>query len=106
MRVLLDECVPRRLGRELIGHDVRAVSEMGWGGTKNGALLKRAAEEFDVLLTIDQGFQFQQNVRSAAIAVVIVAVGSNDIDVLRAFVPGILEALRCAQAGELLHVRP
>ena len=32
MRVLLDECVPRPLRRELAGHDVQTVQELGWGG--------------------------------------------------------------------------
>lgn len=91
MRVLLDECVPRRLGRELVGHHVRTVADMKWSGTKNGELLKRAAGEFDVLLTTDQGFAFQQNIQSADLAVVVVAVGSNDISVLRTFAPKILE---------------
>jgi hypothetical protein len=39
MRVLLDECVPRQLRRDLEGFDVKTVQEMGWAGVKNGALL-------------------------------------------------------------------
>ena len=39
MRILLDECVPRRLRAELTGHDVHTVPEMGWSGKKNGELL-------------------------------------------------------------------
>lgn len=39
MRVLLDECVPKRLGRELTGHTVRTVPQEGWSGKKNGELL-------------------------------------------------------------------
>ncbi|HUF42158.1 MAG TPA: DUF5615 family PIN-like protein, partial [Verrucomicrobiae bacterium] len=46
MRVLLDECVPRRLKSELPGHDVRTVPEVGWSGTKNGPLLRLAGQEF------------------------------------------------------------
>ena len=42
MRLLLDEFVPRRLKRELLGHDVKTVQDMGWAGIKNGALLKFA----------------------------------------------------------------
>ena len=38
MRVLLDECLPRKLKRELQGHHVSTVPEMGWAGVKNGAL--------------------------------------------------------------------
>lgn len=47
MRVLLDECVPRRLKRELVGHDVKTAPEMGWASKKNGALLALAAVEFE-----------------------------------------------------------
>jgi hypothetical protein len=104
--VLLDECVPRQLRRDLAGHQVRTVVEMGWTGTKNGELLRRAATEFDVLLTTDQGIEFQQNLRNASIAVIVVAVGSNDINALRPFVARILEALDAARAGELRRVVP
>jgi hypothetical protein len=69
-------------------------------------LLKCAAGEFDVLLTTDQGIEFEQNLRSAAIAVVVVAVGSNDINVLRTFVPQILESLNAVRPGELRRVVP
>jgi len=30
VRVLLDECLPRRLKRELVGHETRTAPEMGW----------------------------------------------------------------------------
>ena len=53
MRVLLDECVPRALRKELSGHEVKTVGETGWAGVKNGELLRLAAKEFDLLLTVD-----------------------------------------------------
>jgi len=40
MRMLIDECVPRKLKRHVHGHDVWTVKEMGWLGKKNGDLLK------------------------------------------------------------------
>jgi hypothetical protein len=42
MRLLLDECVPKRLKRHLSEHDVQTVPEAGWAGLKNGALLRVA----------------------------------------------------------------
>jgi len=50
MRILLDECVPARLGRELIGHEIRTVPELGWASKENGALLALAEGKFDVVL--------------------------------------------------------
>jgi len=61
MRLLLDECVPKRLRRALPGHEVRTVQEAGWAGVTNGALLRAADGQFDALLTVDQGVQHQQN---------------------------------------------
>lgn len=60
MRVLLDECAPRKLRHDLPGHDVRTVAKMGWAGTRNGSLLRKAAGAFDIFLTVDQGIEFQQ----------------------------------------------
>lgn len=37
MRLLLDECVDRRLARDIRGHDVSTVSELGWAGLTSRA---------------------------------------------------------------------
>ncbi|CAN5754435.1 hypothetical protein BH23GEM7_BH23GEM7_24340 [soil metagenome] len=71
MRVLLDDCVPQKRRRELPGHEVRTVVEAGWSGMKNGPLLRLAAEQFDVLLTVDTNVQYQQNLARFPIAVVV-----------------------------------
>lgn len=48
MRVLLNECVPRKLNIEISNHEVSTVTENGWSGLKNGELLALAEVEFDV----------------------------------------------------------
>ncbi len=64
MRILLDECVPRPLKREFTDLDLKTVSEMGWSGTKNGALLKLMSEsKFTVLLTSDRNIKHEQNLQ-------------------------------------------
>ena len=70
MRVLLDECLPRRLRREFAGHNVSTVAEKGWAGVKNGELLQLAAPHFDVFLTVDGSIKHQQNIRALKIFVV------------------------------------
>jgi hypothetical protein len=104
MRLLLDECVPKRLKSALTGHQVRTVREVGWAGLKNGALLRAASERFDVLVTVDQGIQYQQNLAGLQIAVVIIMAPSNDIDDLRPVVPAVLQALKSLQPGTTLRV--
>lgn len=99
MRVLLDECVPRRLGRELVGHEVRTTSEMGWAGKRNGELLRIAAPEFDALLTVDRNLLHQQNLSTFDIAVVVMLATSNTFSELRSMVPKVLEVLPVAPKG-------
>ena len=69
MKLLLDECVPRPLKRDLAKHDVSTVAEAGYGGLKNGTLLRAAAGKYDVLITVDRNIAFQQNISSFQIAV-------------------------------------
>jgi predicted nuclease of predicted toxin-antitoxin system len=104
MRILLDECVPRKLRGELPGHDVKTVAEMGWAGTKNGVLLQRAAAEFDVLLTVDQGLPYQQNLAGLPFAVVIIKAPSNDINDLRPKMPEVLQVLATIQLGQVVQI--
>ena len=59
MKVLLDECLPRKLENDLPGHDVSTVPEMQWRGLKNGELLKQASGRFDVFITVDRNLSFQ-----------------------------------------------
>ena len=104
MRVLLDECLPRRLKRELAGHDVRTVPEMGWAGKRNGALLRLAEREFDAFLTADRRLQYQQRLSSFDIAVVVLASRSNSLSDLRLLIPTVLEVLPEAKLGEAMVV--
>jgi predicted nuclease of predicted toxin-antitoxin system len=76
VRVLLDECLPRRLKRELVGHDVKTAPEMEWASKKNGELLALAALEFDVFLTSDRNLSHQLNVGKFDIAVLVLVAGS------------------------------
>ena len=93
MHWLLDECVPKRLKRELPSHEVRTVPEAGWSGLKNGDLLRAANNSFDALLTVDQGVQHQQNLTGLEIAVLIMVAPSNDVADLRPLLPAVEEAL-------------
>lgn len=96
--------MPRRLKRELAGHEVKTVQEMGWAGTKNGALLRLAMTHFDALLTVDQGVEYQQELSGLSICVIVLVASSNDVDDLRPLVPGVLQVLGAIQPGQLVRV--
>jgi hypothetical protein len=70
MRLLLDECIPRKLKEHLIGHECFTVPEAGFAGKKNGELLELAEQAgFNVLITLDRGIEYQQNLRSRKLAI-------------------------------------
>ncbi len=105
MRLLLDECVPRPLKRELTGHDVGTVGEQGWSGKRNSELLRlMLAAGFDGFLTVDQNLEFQQNVVASGIAVVVVVARTNRLKELRPLVPAILSSLQRVKPGQLVRV--
>ena len=106
MRVLLDECLPRRLKRELVGHHARTAPEMEWASKRNGELLALAVGPFDVFLTADRNLSFQQDVSSFGIAIVVLVAPSNRFEDLRPLVPRILEAVETAQRGIVTLVGP
>ncbi len=71
-RVLLDECVPRRLNLELPGIDVSDVIAEGWAGRHNGQLLRLMRQAgFHVFVTVDRNLVHQQSVASSEVAVLV-----------------------------------
>lgn len=104
MRILLDESLPRPLRLLLTGHDTSTVRDEGWTSLKNGDLLRRAAERFDVLLTPDQNLEFQQNLALLPIAVVVMISDSNRLESLEPLVPNVLEVLKTLTPKTLVRV--
>ena len=104
MRVLLDECLPKRLKRELGEHEAKTVPEMGWASIKNGSLLRLAEAEFDVFLTVDRNLEFQQNIPALKLGVIALVAFSNDIDALRPLMPRVRDLLSSIKNGEVAHV--
>ena len=93
MRILLDESVPERLGKLLVGHTCSTVQRQGWASVKNGKLLALAKDQFDVLLTADKGMEYQQNQDTLPVAILVVRARSNRLQDLALAVPAILTAL-------------
>jgi len=104
VRILLDECLDWRLSRSIAGHEVASISQIGWAGIKNGELLARAAARFDAFVTVDRNLSFQQNVREARIAVIVLHARTNRLADLLSLVPGLLAAIDSATPGAIAIV--
>lgn len=105
MRILLDECVPKPLKREFADFDPKTVREMGWSGTKNGALLKSMSESgFSILLTSDRNLKYEQNLQQTGIAVIVMIARTNRLADLIPLTSKVREALSTINPGELIEV--
>lgn len=104
MRVLLDECVPRKLKRELTDHEVLTVTEQGWSGVENGELLALAEAEFDVFLTVDQNLKYQQNLTSIKIGLILMIARNNGLKALSPLMPEVRRALETIKVGEFVRI--
>ena len=105
MRLLLDECLPRKLKFSFPEHDCSTVPEAGLSGIVNGRLLAEAERlGFDVLVTIDQGFQHQQSLSARKIAVVLLRAKSNRLVDLLPVSEECQVRLRELRSGEVLIV--
>jgi len=104
MKLLLDECMPRRLKKALAPHDDFTMEDAGFKGLKNGRLLREASGNFDVLITVDQKIPAQQNFSSLKIALVIVHAKSNRYADLISFVPQIMSSLTNISPGSVVRI--
>jgi hypothetical protein len=72
MRVLFDNGTPRGVATALTAHIVEEARARGWDTLRNGELLDAAeAAAFDVFVTTDRNLQYQQNLTSRKIAIVV-----------------------------------
>ena len=94
---------PRAAG-DIAGHEVKTVAEVGWAGVKNGELLRLAAAEFDLLITVDRNLEYQQNFEGVSLAVIVIDAATNDIVVLCSLMPAVLAAIAQVRPGVVMHV--
>jgi predicted nuclease of predicted toxin-antitoxin system len=106
MRILLDECVPRKLKFMLIaaGYICETAREAGFGGMTNGKLLVQAELLFNVLITIDRNMRHQQNLVGRNIGILVLCVPSNDITDIEPLVPNAVRALKSIKPGQVVEI--
>jgi predicted nuclease of predicted toxin-antitoxin system len=106
MRLLIDECVPRKVKFLFAdgGHECETVRGAGFSGKENGELLALAEEHSDVLVTIDKNIRHQQNITSRNIAILIIRPASNDLDDIRPHVPHALVVLQSLKPGQIVEI--
>ena len=104
MKVLLDECLPRRLVKALAGHEVKTVQEAGWSGKTNGDLLQLMQGQFEVFVTIDSHLLSQQKLANLQFALIVLRAKPNKFEDLELLVPEILQNLSSIKPGQIIKI--
>lgn len=103
-KVLIDECLPRRLIRDLHDFHATTVPQRGWAGKGDRELLNLAAIEFDVFVTLDSNLAFQQNLSAMSLGVVVLHVKSSRYESLQPLVPALVSAIENISEGSVLDI--
>ena len=103
MRVLLDECLPKDLARELPGHTIKTVPQAGWASIGNGKLLRLIADsaKFDVFVTVDKNLPHQNKTTGLPFSIVVLRAKSNRLEHVLPFAPEILRRLDEFKSGHV-----
>jgi hypothetical protein len=106
MRILIDECIDERFRNSFPSHDCQTTRYAGLAGLKNGDLLAAAeSAKFDVLLTVDQGIEYQQNLSGRNIGILILCPKSNRLKDLLPLVPICLKHLTSIRLGQISKIQ-
>ena len=104
MKVILDECLPRRLIRDLHSHTVTTVPRQGWAGKTDSELLRLIKDEFDVFVTMDSNMIYQQSLRTGSLCVVVLHAQNSCYETLLPLVGPILNAIINARPGTVIEL--
>lgn len=90
MKILLDECVTKRLKKFLEEFKVFTVRELGLSGIKNGKLMTYCTQNnFDILFTIDKNLMFQQKLDKYPVTIVVLNCLTSKVEELIDFLPSL-----------------
>ena len=105
MKILPDECVTKHLKPYLPDHEVSTVGKEGWSGVKNGQLIGVAATAgFEVLITIDKNFQYQQNIGKYNLIVVVLDTPSSKLEILIQYLSAFEQQLSSFAKGNAYRI--
>jgi len=106
MKLLLDEQIPRKLAQHFPDtFNIDHVQSLGWAETKNGALLKLAAEAgYDALISADKNMRYQQNESALPLCIVILHVFKLKLEDLIPLIPEALSQLESMTTPQFIEI--
>jgi predicted nuclease of predicted toxin-antitoxin system len=106
--VLIDECINPRLAvrlREVLPTDsIETVRNLGWAGQQDNVLVRQIQDRFDVFLTLDKGFEFEQNLKMLSFGVVLLETTNNQMPSYERMLEEMISAIQLVEPGQIVRV--
>lgn len=105
MKIIVDECLPKRVTNFFEDHEAYTVPQIGLGGTKDTQLLEELhSRNIDIFLTIDGNIEYQQQFKNRCFGTIVIRSVSNRFLDLVHYKEQILEAIVKIKAGKIIHI--
>lgn len=105
MKIVVDECLPKRLIHVFSGHAAWTVPQIGLAGTKDSKLLNELdTRDIDVFITIDGNIEYQQKFSNRTFGTIIIRSVTNRLENLLLLEDDLLEATNTITSGNVIHI--
>ncbi len=105
MKIIIDECLPKRVTQFFEKGSAFTVPQIGLSGTKDTELLNELdRREIDVFVTIDGNIEYQQQFINRKFGTVVIIAVSNRFNDLLHLKDKILKAVNSVSKGEIEHI--
>jgi len=105
MKLVIDECLPKRLLQIFREHEAWTVPQIGLAGTSDSELLNKLdTKGVNVFITIDGNIEYQQKFSNRSFGTIIIRFVTNRLEGLLLLEDELLEAIDKITAGNIMHI--
>lgn len=105
MKIIIDECLPKKLCGLFAEQEAYTVPQLGLAGTQDGELLDALeAREIDVFITIDGNIEYQQQFMNRTFATIVIRSVSNRFEDLLPLQQALSDVIKIAQKGIVVRI--
>ncbi|HIP46565.1 MAG TPA: hypothetical protein EYG95_03290 [Campylobacterales bacterium] len=105
MKIIIDECLPKRVTHFFESGEAYTVPQVGLSGYRDTELLNELeAKRIDVFVTIDGNIEYQQQFKDRVFGTVIIRAVSNRFSDLSHLKDKVVIAVNEVTSGEIKHI--
>ncbi len=105
MKIIIDECLPKRITQFFPEDEVWTVPQIGLSGSTDKMLLDELdARNIEVFITIDGNIEYQQQFKNRVFGTVIIRAVSNRFSDLLHLKEELVKAVKNVTQGNIIHI--